>query len=444
MSLRKSPNSLSRRNFLQRLAVAGAAPLILPSSVWAAATPPNSQITLGFIGMGTQNRYLLSSFIRQPGTRAVAVCDVDKTRCEDAKKNTEAYYAQTKSVANYKGCDTYTDFRELIARKDIDGVVIATPDHWHALATIAAAKAGKDIYCEKPMSHTVLEGRAMVNAVRKNKRILQVGSMQRSSREFRAAAELVRNGAIGKVSRVDVAVGGPPRPCNLPEEQMEPGLDWDLWLGPAPKRPYNSTLSPRGVHKHFPAWRDYAEYGGGGVCDWGAHHFDIGHWALDYDRTGPYEIVAPEKKDAHHGAILKYANGVEMRHVDGNGITFFGDKGKLHVNRGKFEFWLGQEQKAADVGDCREMLATYLPKDAVRVYSSDNHLGDWLKCMRSRQDPICNVETGHRTATVCNLLNAVYFYHATIQWDPVKETFKAGTGDPKWLTREYRSPWKLG
>ncbi len=246
----------------------------------------------------------------------------------------------------------------------------------------------------------------MANAVRRNKRILQVGSMQRSSREFRAACELVRNGAIGKVGRVEVAFTGPPGPCDLPEEPMEPGLDWDLWLGPAPKRPYNSTLSPRGVHKHFPHWRDYEEYGGGGVCDWGAHHLDIAHWALDYDRSGPQEIVLPAQPGAHFGARLKYAGGVEITHLDGNGVTFFGGKGKLYVNRGQFKLWIGEEQKAADVGACREMLATLLPANAIRLYSSDNHTGDWLKCMRSRKDPICDVETGHRTATACNLLNA--------------------------------------
>jgi predicted dehydrogenase len=439
----KPNTSLSRRSFLRYAALAGSAPFILPSRVWAAETPPNSQITLGFIGMGTQNRGLLGAFLRHEQTRVVAVCDVDTTRRENAKKIVEKFYAAPSAKGTYKGCAAYNDFRELIARKDIDGVVIATPDHWHALTTIAAARAGKDVYCEKPLSHTILEGKGMVKAVRENNRVLQTGSMQRSSREFRAACELVRNGAIGKISRVEVAVSGPPVPCDLPGEADEPGLDWDFWLGPAPKRPYNSILSPRGVHEHFPAWRNYREYGGGGVCDWGAHHFDIAQWALGFDDSGPVEVLPPADAKATHGVRYRYANGVEVLHLDGNGITFFGDKGKLYVNRGQFQLWIGGEQKAKDVGDCQQMLTELLPANAVRLYNSYDHLGDWLKCMRTRKPPICDVEIGARTATICNLVNIAYFYHKTLKWDPVKEEFKDGTGDPKWLGRDYRSPWNL-
>ena len=435
--------SFTRRSFLKRAALASAAPMLLPSRLWAADTSPTEQITLGFIGMGTQGRGLLHGFLGHRQTRVLAVCDVDTTRRENAKKITDDFYAQNGSARPGKACDAYNDFRELLARKDIDGVVIATPDHWHALTSIAAARAGKDIYCEKPMNHTILEGRAMVNAVRQNQRVFQVGSMQRSSREFRAACELVRNGALGKVTRVDVAVGGPPIPCDLPEEPAEPGLDWNFWLGMAPMRPYNSILSPRGVHKHFPEWRSYREYGGGGVCDWGAHHFDIAHWALDYDHSGPVEILPADKPGAHSGVRLRYADGVEMTHRSGNGITFYGDKGKLYVNRGKFQMWIGDEEKAKDVGDCDPMLKEFLPANAVRLYSSYDHLGDWLKSMRSRKPPICDVEIGARTAAVCNLVNMAYFYNRVIKWDPARETFTDGTGDPEWLTREYRSPWKL-
>jgi predicted dehydrogenase len=444
MKTTPKPNQpYSRRQFLKHAALAGALPWLLPSRVWAAETSPNNQITLGFIGMGTQNRGLLGGFLRHRETRVLAVCDVDTTRREAAKKTVEDFYAAPLAKGEYKGCAAYSDFRELVARKDIDGVVIATPDHWHALTSIAAARSGKDIYCEKPMSHTILEGRAMVNAVRQNNRVFQVGSMQRSSREFRAACELVRNGALGKISRVEVAVGGPPVPCDLPAETDEPGLDWDLWLGPAPKRPYNSVLSPRGVHKHFPEWRSYREYGGGGVCDWGAHHLDIAHWGLGFDDTGPVEIIPPSQPNAKSGVRLLYANGVEILHRPGNGVTFFGDKGKIYVNRGKFELWLGEEQKAKDVADCDPMLKELLPPNAVRLYYSYDHLGDWLKSMRSRKPPICDVEIGQRSATACNLINLAYFYGKTMKWDPAKEQFIDGTGDPKWLGRDYRSPWGL-
>src|SRR4029434_2936323 len=186
----------------------------------------------------------------------------------------------------------------------------------------------------------------MVNAVRKNNRVFQTGCMQRSSREFRLAVEFVRNGRLGKIESVDVAVGGPAIPCDLPGEPEEPGLNWDLWLGPAPSRAYNSTLSPRGVHDHFPAWRRYREYGGGGVTDWGAHHFDIVQWALDMDESGPVEILPAPQANAKSGVRFKYANGTLVNHQSGNGITFFGTSGKLYVNRGKFELWIGGGQKA--------------------------------------------------------------------------------------------------
>src|SRR5690349_20616474 len=261
----KTTRPLPRRSFLKSAAIATtAAPFLLPSRIWSAETKPNDRIALGFIGMGTQNRGLLGGFLTHKQTQVLAVCDVDTTRRENAKKIVEDYYANKNPAGAYKGCATHHDFRELIGRKDIDAVVIATPDHWHAFIAITAANAGKDIYCEKPLCESIRESQAMIRAVRKNNVVFQTGSMQRSSREFRTACELVRNGVIGKIRTVEVAVGGPAVPCNLPTEAEEPGLDWDMWLGPAPQRGYNSELSPRGVHKHFPNWRNYREYGGGG------------------------------------------------------------------------------------------------------------------------------------------------------------------------------------
>jgi predicted dehydrogenase len=434
----------SRRTFLKIATTATAtAPFLLPSRVWAAETPPNDRVTLGFIGMGTQNRGLLGGFMGRKDTQVVAVCDVDTNRREDAKKRVEDHYAK-QAGADYKGCTAYNDFRELIARKDIDAVVIATPDHWHALISIAAAKAGKDIYCEKPLCQSIREARAMVNAVRKNKRVFQTGSMQRSSKEFRTACELVRNGAIGKIQTIDVAIGGPGVPCDLPEEAMEPGLDWDLWLGPAPKRPYNSVLSPRGVHKHFPNWRAYREYGGGMVTDWGAHHFDIAQWGLGMDESGPVEIVPPSDPKATHGAKFTYANGVVVTHTNGNGVWFHGTEGKIQVNRGKFEYHKGGEQKAASPKDCDALVAEYLNKDGVtRLYKSDSHGSDWLACIRSRQKPICDVEVGARTVSVCHLVNLAYYHGQPLKWNPKKEQFADGTGNKAWLDVPHRDPWKL-
>src|SRR5687768_17161845 len=219
--------SFSRRRFIRNTVIAGAtAPFILPSRIWSAETKPSDRIVVGFIGMGTQGRGLMGGHLRSKDTQVVAVCDVDTNRREHARKMVDDHYAKDAQGASGKGCDAYNDFRELIGRKDIDAVVIATPDHWHALISIAAAKAGKDIYCEKPLCQSIREARAMVNAVRKNNRIFQTGSMQRSSKEFRIACELVRNGAIGKIKNIDVAIGGPGVPCNLPAEADEPGLDW--------------------------------------------------------------------------------------------------------------------------------------------------------------------------------------------------------------------------
>ena len=439
-----SSHSFSRRSFLKSAVVAGAAPLILPAGVWSAETMPSSKIALGFVGLGTQGVGLMRGFLPRTDATVLAVSDVDTTRRKNAKRIVEIRYEAEMTAGSYKGCAEYNDFQELLARKDIDGVVIATPDHWHALISIAAAQAGKDVYCEKPMSHTIHEGRAMVNAVRANKRILQVGSMQRSMTEFRVTCELIRNGILGTVMKVDVAVGGPGRPCDLPAETDEPGLDWNRWLGPAPMRPYNPVLSPRGVHKDFPQWRQYLEYGGGDVCDWGAHHFDIVQWAFGFDDSGPVEIIAAAQPNAREGARVRYATGLEVTHCAGNDITFYGDKGKILVNRGKFKLWLGDQLKAEDVHECRSVVQELLPANAVRLYLSENQLSDWLSSMRSRKLPICDVETGHRTATICNLVNLTYYHHQSLKWDPKTEQFVGGTGDAKWLTYDYRQPWKVG
>lgn len=419
---------LNRRFFLQ-VASAAAAPLILPGRIWSAEPGPNEKITLGFIGTGTQGRGLLGGFLRKKNVQVVAVCDVDKTRRDDTKARAEKYYAE-QAGSNYKGCDTYSDFRELLARKDVDAVVIATPDHWHALIGIAAADAGKDIYCEKPLTQSIREARALVNAVRRNNRVFQTGSMQRSSREFLRACELVRNGGLGKLEKIEVGVGGPPVPCDLPAEEAPEGLDWDMWLGPAPTRPYNSVLSPRGVHDHFPLWRNYREYGGGGVTDWGAHHFDIAQWALGMDESGPIEIVPPENRDAKSGVKLLYANGVPVYH-GGNGVTFYGSEGKLLANRGKFE------PSPESLGE------KPLPENAIRLYKSTDHHADWLNCIATRNKPICDVEVGARTVTVCHLINLAYQHHAHMKWDPAKEQFVGGMGDPKWLDISHRDPWSL-
>ena len=343
--------------------------------------------------------------------------------------------------------------REIIARKDIDAVCIATPDHWHAVITLAALRAGKDVYCEKPLTHNIHEAIEVMKAVSKNRRVLQTGSMQRSSSEFRVACELVRNGAIGQVQFVERSFGPPPVPCDLGEERMEPGLDWDRWVGPAPMRPYNSVLSPRGVHKGYPNWRGYAEFGGGMVTDWGAHHLDIAQWGLGMDASGPTQVLPPPAQGDQRGAKLVYAGAITVKHVDGFGVDFVGTDGRVRVNRGKFIFERGGKTIASYTGkenedtnlslEVRKAQEEYLKSPRVKLYVSQNHVTDFLDCVKSRQQPITSAQVGGRTAICCHLLNLAYLHHQRIDWNPERFVFAKGSGDPKWLTREYRSPWKV-
>jgi predicted dehydrogenase len=426
---------VNRRQFLKLTSTATLSAPLLLSSNWMASgqNSPSNRITMGFIGTGRQGGDLLRNFLRQANTQVVAVCDVDTTRRENSRQIVERFYS-TNQDTNFKGCTEFKEFPELLARKDIDAVVIAVPDHWHAYVAVAACNAGKDVYCEKPLSLTIKEGRAMVNAARKNNRVFQTGSMQRSSAEFRKACELIRNGRIGKLQQVLVDVGGPSRPCDLGEEEMEPGLNWDLWLGTAQKRPYNSVLSPRGVHTFFPNWRNYREFSGGGMTDWGAHHFDIAQWAMGMDESGPVEIIPPENPRAQKGVRYLYASGVEMVHgTNGSfgGVLFTGSEGKIQVNRGKFQ------AMPAELGDAP------LDDKAIRLYNSYNHLKDFLDCTHSRKHPICDVETGHRSATVCHLGNLVYWNRRKLKWDPAKETFISDDEANTWLDRVKREPWQV-
>jgi predicted dehydrogenase len=405
---------------------------------------------MGFIGMGIQNRGLLQNFLHQD-TRVVAVCDVDKTRRESAGKTVNDFY-RDQGGQSAASCALYGDFRELLARPDIDAVCIATPDHWHAIITLAALQAGKDVYCEKPLTHNIHEALEVMKTVKAKGRVLQTGSMQRSMSEFRVACELVRNGAIGKVQRVECSFGDPPCACDLPEEPMEPGLDWDFWLGPAPKRPYNSVLSPRGVHDFFPNWRGYWEFGGGMITDWGAHHLDIAQWGLGMDESGPVEILpAPEGTRAKRGVTLVYANGVTVIHKDGFGVDFFGSDGEVQVNRGVFCFvrngqTVAKWTRPEDGGSLESALAkaekAFLADAKVKLYRSNSHTLDFLNCVKSRQQPIANEVVGSRSVICCHLMNMAYRYGEKIQWDPAQNTFANGTGNPSWLTRDYRAPWK--
>lgn len=406
---------LSRRKFLRQAAILSSF-VIVPRYVLGGKgyTAPSDKIRLGFIGCGRQGFGLKNSFLKTEGAQIVAACDVYASKLQQFAQEVQAAYAARAGQSAYQGCTTYADFGELLRNADIDAVVIATPDHWHGVQAVRAAEAGKDIYCEKPLSLTIAEGRAMVAAARRHKRVFQTGSMQRSWPEFRQAVELVRNGYIGQVKNIKVSVGGPPRPYDLPEEPLPGGLDWKRWLGPNAHRHYNHQLNPSLKDTFWGRWRDYEEFGGGGMTDWGAHMFDIAQWALDMDDSGPVSITPPDGKE-HPFLTYRYGNGIVMTHENfgkNNAVLFTGTEGTVEIQRGKLT--TTPEALRDKVIGPREK----------RVYYSDNHYTDFLNAVKKRSRPVCDVETGHRTASVCTLGNIAYALKRPLQWDPKRETFR--------------------
>jgi predicted dehydrogenase len=432
---------LSRRTFLKSAAAASVAPLAVTRPAGAVAA--TDRLVVGFIGVGMQGRYHLGSLLGRKEVEVVAVCDVVKERLDNAAQTVGKRYADRIKSGDYKAVAAYPDFRKLLDHKGLDAVVIATPDHWHAMPVILAARAGKHIYCEKPLTHNVAEGRRIADEVKKAKVIFQTGSQQRSEfgGRFRTAVEYVWNGRIGKLKTIRIGVGGPSRKCDLPAEEAPPGTDWDAWLGPAPARPYHHDLCPKGVHGHFPAWRNYQEYAGGQVGDMGAHHFDIAQWAMRMDNSGPVEVIPPERPKADRGLRFVYASGVVMIHnefekgKDGKEIhadcVFEGTDGIILVSRGGI----------SSLPDT--ILKEPLTDKDRRVYPSTNHHTNWLECIRSGKQTICPPEVGHRSATICHLGNIGYHLGRKLRWDPAAERFVGDASANKELTREPRAKWKL-
>ncbi len=428
--------TVSRRTFLATTAGACAIPHLGSVAVCDESdkkVSQNDRINIGFIGVGTMGRGHLGSFLSMPDVVVVGVCDVVKERREDAKGRVEKTYAN-KRKGTYKGCAEYSDFRKLLDQPGLDAVVIATPDHWHAITCILATRAKKDIYCEKPLTHNIAEGRRIVNEVAKAKTIFQTGSQQRSefNNYFRRAVELVRNGVIGKLKTIRIGVGAPNRPCDLPTQEIPVGTDWDTWLGPAPERGYNEILCPKGIHKHFPAWRNYREFAGGGLADMGAHHFDIAQWALDMDRSGPVEVIPPSDPKKFSGLKFVYANGVEMFHGGEADCVFVGDKGTIFASRGYLR---------TDPADLAKVVLDNA--NGFHAYPSNNHRRNWIECLRSRASTICPAETGHRSATICHLANIGYQLRRTLRWNPALEQFVDDKEANALTTREPREKWKI-
>lgn len=421
---------MTRREFFNRT-VQGAAAVtlsgLLPATGYAKSrVSPNDKITLGFIGVGGMGSGHLGGFLGNPQVRVLAVCDVYEAHRERAKKAVNDRYGNS-------DCKAYDDFRELLDRKDVDAVVIATPDHWHTLISIAACEAGKDVYCEKPLTLTIGEGRALVNAVRRYGRVFQVGSQQRSEGNFRFACELVRSGKIGKLHTVRTGLPHGPTCGWEKPNPMPPGLDWNLYLGPAPFVPWH--------HRRF-LWdfRWFWDYSGGMMTDWGAHHNDIAQWGIGSELSGPIVIEGKGVPPADglfetftsFEVHYTYANGVKLICSNApHGAKFEGTDGWVWVDRGFLQ------------ADPPDLLNETIGPDDVHLYQSPGHHQNWLDCIRTRQRPICDVEIGWRSVSVCHLGNIAMRLGRKLRWDPDKVEFLGDEEANRWVMKPYRAPWHL-
>lgn len=427
---------VSRRDFLRTGAVlaAGAAlPQILTTRVLAANGQPgaNDRIGLGFIGIGRQAGGLLAELLRLPAARYVAVADVNMKRARESATKHNAV--------------AFQDYRRLLERKDVDAIVTATPEHWRLHICVHSLQAGKDLYVEKPMTLTIREGRLIVQAARKYNRVVQVGSQQRSQWQNYTGCELIRTGGLGKISKVVCYNYPSPWEGNLPAQPVPDELDWDMWCGPNPVVPFNQDLY---LPRANPGWLSFRPYSGGEVTGWGAHGFDQIQCALGMDDTGPVEIwteggkfdpptyTQSESKDRGDKICVvpryffRYANGVTVEtgaEATMGGAVFYGEKGRVAIARGKCE------------SDPDELAIEALRKRPAGY--NDNHQKNWLECIKSRAKPIADVETGHRSATVCHLCNIARWTGRRLRWDPVKEEFIGDADANKYLDRERRKPW---
>lgn len=446
----------TRREAIKQTAATAAGLAAFPTIVPASAlgrdgqVAPSNRITMGIIGTGNQGFNDIRGFLGDDRVQIVAVCDVNRESAgywdgniggrEPAKRLIEGHYAQ-KAGTNYKGCTTYIDYHELLARKDIDAVEICVPDHWHALMTIDACKAGKDIYCQKPLSLTIVEGRKMSDAVKKYKRVFQTGSQQRSDPNFRRACELVRNGRIGKLHTVRCGMpsGRPDYGKTGDRKKPEPvpaGFEYDRWLGPAPEAPY----APARCHVNF---RWIYDYSGGQVTDWGGHHPDCAQWGMGTEHTGPIEIRAAKGEfppdelwntatEYYFEAI--YENGVKLiiSNKERGGVTWEGSEGTVWADRGRHD------------ADPKEILDSKIADNEIHLYQSNDHYRNFIDCVISRKETAAPVEVAHRSITICHLGNiAMRLKRDSLKWDPKKERIIGDDEAAKMLSRPYRAPYKL-
>jgi len=434
---------LNRRSFFGTSMMGAAGVALMPGIVTSCQTKPSgpkADVRLGFIGMGRQSMFLMNGFIQIPGVEVIAGCDVYGIKRKRFEKRVAAFYAKSGKKSNVV---TYEKFEDLLKNPDVNAVVIAVPDHSHARIAIAALKAGKEVYLEKPMTFTIKEGQELVKCVRENNRILGVGSMQRSDANFQYAINLVHTGAIGEIEKVNAYVGAPPKPYDLPEQPLPADLNWDLWLGSlTAKIHFNNELDPpiklepEEDEKIWGAWRWYTEMGGGFTTDWGAHMFDIAQWGLKMDKNGPVEISPIG--DGTEYMTFKYANGVVMTsepfdEKKTKGVKFWGKNGWIEVARGYF-----------NASDAKLMPAK---KEEVKgsYETSIPHQVNFVEAVRGHKDPAVPVEVGHSSCTVCTLGNIACQLKRTIKWDPAKQLFVDDTDGAatKMMHYQYRDGYTL-
>ncbi len=444
---------ISRRSLLRSATALAAVPWVVPSSAIGAdgATPANDRITLGFIGVGCMGRGHLRHFLQYPEVQVLAVCDVDAWRLEDAKTTVERKYAEARASGAYQGCAAYVDLRELLARADIDAVVIVTGDRWHAVATVLAVEAGKDVYVEKPLCLTIAEGRAMVEAVRRHGRVCQVGLQQRSGREFRIACQLVQDGALGKIDRIYTIFNQPSIDIQLPAEPVPPTLHWDLWLGPSPWRPFNHRFHYLGQPLNVVPWEFCRDFGNGGIASGGVHAFDVVQWALGMDASGPVEVIPPET-GLFPDLTFKYPGGELLHVTDGRldtrrhavpkgwdprtpiqafGALFVGERGWIHVGRNGY-----LASHPAEI--VRDLPGRYDHLQAVQ-----DHHANFLKAIRTRGRPACDVSIGHQS-TILPILGCIARWTArALKWDPSREEFVGDDEANRLRQRAMREPWRV-
>jgi predicted dehydrogenase len=426
---------ITRRRFLKNVtgitAGAIAFPYIVPSSALGNAgnVAASNRIVMACIGVGGMGTGDMHGFLSKKEVQVVAVCDVDKSQRDKAKKNVDEKYKNN-------DCKTYLDFREVIARDDIDSLSLAMPDHWHSIPAVMGARAGKDIHAQKPLARTIAEGRAICDAVKRYGIIWQTGSQQRSSRDFHRACELVRNGRIGKVTRVEVGLPTGGGSDNKPVQPEPEGVDWNFWLGPAPWVPYRGIM-------HW-NWRWMMDYSGGQLTDWAGHHIDIAHWGLDLERTGPVEIegTGVYPRDGIYNVPMeykftcKYANGVVMTVANNKqipqGTKWYGESGKwIYVKRGKLE------------ANPASVLKEVIGPDEIKLYNSRDHKQNFLDCVKNRNETIAPAEIAHRSISIGLLGEIAMLTERKLQWDPDKERFLNDEQANRMLSRPMRSPWHL-